>query len=220
MESSASSSTLWLQITSGRGPEECAWVVYHLAERLEEKAREQGLRSHRVHEEPGNSKETLRSVLMELEGEGVETWASSWVGTVQWIGRSLFRPTHKRNNWFVGVELLEPPPDVPSVQDKDLSVEVYRGSGPGGQHRNKVSTAIRITHQPTGIVVQAEEERSQTANRRRAMARLEQTLQARGEAQEKRASLQRWTQHNALERGNAVRVYRGEQFCLVRASEL
>lgn len=192
-------------------------MVARLVEAMEEEAHQHGVRLHRVHEEPGASKDTLRSVLLELEGDGVEAWVQSWVGTVQWIGRSSFRPTHKRKNWFVGIEALEPPDEVPSVQESDINVEVYRGSGPGGQHRNKVSTAIRITHRPTGIVVQAEEERSQTANRRRALGRLEQTLKARGELQEKQVSKQRWSQHNGLERGNAVRVYRGERFQLVRS---
>lgn len=66
------------------------------------------------------------------------------------------------------------------ASDKDLlaacEVDTYRASGPGGQHRNKVSSAIRLRHRDTGVVAQAEERRSQHENRRRALSRLRQKL--------------------------------------------
>jgi len=69
------------------------------------------------------------------------------------------------------------------VQDmlnpKDLKIDYYRGSGPGGQHRNTSETGVRITHLPTGIVVTATESRSRHMNQQRAMARLDEKLAAR-----------------------------------------
>ena len=62
------------------------------------------------------------------------------------------------------------------INEADLKVEFYRGSGPGGQHRNVTDSAVRIRHLPTGIVVQASENRSQSRNREVAMARLEAAL--------------------------------------------
>ena len=62
---------------------------------------------------------------------------------------------------------------------KDLRIDYYRGSGPGGQHRNTSETGVRITHLPTGIVVTATESRSRHMNQQRAMARLEEKLVAR-----------------------------------------
>jgi len=65
------------------------------------------------------------------------------------------------------------------LNPKDLKIDYYRGSGPGGQHRNTSETGVRITHLPTGIVVTATESRSRNMNLQRAMARLEEKLAAR-----------------------------------------
>ena len=65
------------------------------------------------------------------------------------------------------------------LNPKDLKIDYYRGSGPGGQHRNTSETGVRITHLPTGIVVTATESRSRHMNQQRAMARLEEKLAAR-----------------------------------------
>lgn len=65
---------------------------------------------------------------------------------------------------------------VPALRKRDVRVEFYRDSGPGGQHRNKVATAVRLGHLPTGVVVTATEERSQHQNRQVAWTRLEAAL--------------------------------------------
>jgi protein subunit release factor B len=65
------------------------------------------------------------------------------------------------------------------MNDKDLRIDFFRASGPGGQHRNKSETGVRLTHLPTGIVVTATESRSRHLNLRQAFARLEMKLAAR-----------------------------------------
>jgi peptide chain release factor len=65
------------------------------------------------------------------------------------------------------------------IKESDLKIEFYRGSGPGGQHRNVTDSAVRIRHLPTGIVAQASENRSQTRNREMAMQRLAEALARR-----------------------------------------
>jgi protein subunit release factor A len=65
------------------------------------------------------------------------------------------------------------------LNPKDLKIDYYRGSGPGGQHRNTSETGVRITHLPTGIAVTATESRSRHMNQQRAIARLEEKLAAR-----------------------------------------
>jgi protein subunit release factor B len=65
------------------------------------------------------------------------------------------------------------------IKENDLKIEFYRGSGPGGQHRNVTDSAVRIRHLPTGIVAQASENRSQSLNREMAMKRLAEALARR-----------------------------------------
>lgn len=72
------------------------------------------------------------------------------------------------------------------IDEKDIKVEFYRGSGPGGQHRNTTDSAVRIRHLPTGIVAQASESRSQLRNREVAMLRLQAALEKRAQKIRKR----------------------------------
>jgi peptide chain release factor len=97
--------SLLLQITSGRGPVECCWVVARLSETMQTDASRQGLCAAVIEEEPGTENGTLFSAMIHIDGDGCNAYAASWVGTVQWIGNSPFRHGHKRKNWFVGVNL-------------------------------------------------------------------------------------------------------------------
>lgn len=76
------------------------------------------------------------------------------------------------------------------IRESDITVEFYRASGPGGQHRNTTDSAVRIRHLPTGIVVQASENRSQVRNREVAMERLKEALQRRERKAKKRIATQ------------------------------
>jgi peptide chain release factor len=203
--------TLWLQITSGQGPAECCWVVARLAEVLQQAAVEAGLELCLLETTGGDQPGTFRSALFSLEGQGAALFVEPWRGTVQWIGKSPFRPHHKRKNWFVGVQVFAPP-EQPSWSAEELQIEAMRSSGPGGQHVNKTSSAIRITHLPSGLSAIAREERSQHRNRKLALARLAELFEQRRADAEGGARQQRWAQHSGLERGNAVRMFEGPQF--------
>lgn len=205
------SSHTWLQVTSGRGPAECAWVVARVVERILEEAAAQGNEARVLETVAGGEPGTLRSALIALEGEGLEAFIRAWEGTVQWVGRSPFRPHHKRKNWFVGVSRLSPP-ECPQWSESDLRFDTFRASGPGGQHVNKTESAVRVTHLTTGLSATAQEERSQALNRKLAMARLAELLQREGNRAKRAHEQERWGQHNRLVRGNAVRVFHGTSF--------
>ena len=83
---------LLLQITSGRGPTECCWVVARLAETILVDARKQGLLAEIIEEEAGAERGALLSALLDLDGAGTEGFAAGYEGTIQWIGSSTFRP--------------------------------------------------------------------------------------------------------------------------------
>jgi protein subunit release factor B len=72
------------------------------------------------------------------------------------------------------------------IRESDIQIEFFRGSGPGGQHRNVTETGVRIRHLPTGIVVQASENRSQSRNREVALERLREALERRSRRVKKR----------------------------------
>lgn len=200
---------LWLQISAGQGPVECAWAVVKTMEAIEAEARAAGIAVKTVELEPGPEPGTAQSVLVSLFAEGsLVGFAESWSGTVQWIARSPFRPEHKRKNWFVGVEVLRAV-DETRIRSAELRWDTMRASGPGGQHVNRTESAVRVTHLPTGIQATAMEERSQHRNRKLALARLVQKIDALNAGRLQEAREERWRAHHDLERGNPVRVFRG-----------
>jgi len=201
----------WLQITSGRGPAECCWVVAQLIQTILREAKENSIAAHVLEAIPGEQPRTLRSALIVLEGERALDFSSQFTGTVQWIGTSPFRPRHKRHNWYAGVESITFP-EHPVWSEQDIKIETMRSSGPGGQHVNKTETAVRAVHVPTGLSAIAREERSQYLNRKLALARLSQLIKGVSRKDYEQAQKERWNAHNSLERGNPVRVFEGPEF--------
>jgi len=157
--------------------------------------------------EPGTAHSALISI---SGGSELEAFAASWIGTVQWTARSPFRPEHKRKNWFVGVDVIEPV-DETSFSPQDVHWQTMRASGPGGQHVNKTESAVRVIHVPTGTEATAMEERSQYRNRKLALARLMQKLNRLDAKRFGEARHVRWRAHQDLQRGNPVRVFRVEE---------
>jgi len=203
----------WMQITSGRGPAECCWVVTQLVQCITRDAERNNIKVRLLETVPHEKPNTLRSALLALEGDSVSDFSSQYNGTVQWIGTSLFRPRHKRKNWFVGVSCLVPPAST-QWAEKEIRFEKMRSSGPGGQHANKTETAIRATHLPSGLSAYAQEERSQYLNRKLAISRLFERLEEQQEKEHLQSKKKRWNRHNQLERGNPARIYEGENFKL------
>jgi peptide chain release factor len=197
---------VWLQVTAGKGPVECAWAVVQVMEKILEEAAGLELEARIIEIEPGSQTGTAQSALLTLSGSAVQAFVKTWQGTVQWTARSPFRPEHKRKNWFIGIEALEPVEET-RFNSRDVKWETMRASGPGGQHVNRTESAVRVTHVPTGVQASASEERSQHRNRKLALARLARKLAEAQTDHHSAARDRRWRAHQQLERGNPVRVF-------------
>ena len=120
----------------------------------------------------------IKSVMFQVNGENAYGYLKSEAGVHRLVRISPFNAQAKRQTSFVSCDVM---PDLDKdidieVRDEDIRVDTYRSSGAGGQHINKTSSAIRITHLPTGIVVTCQNERSQHMNKDKAMQVLKSKL--------------------------------------------
>ncbi len=201
-----------LQITSGRGPAECCWVVAQVLKYVIATAKEHQLEASTLHREKGPENGTLYSATVQISGKNVEAFISEWSGTIQWIGKSPYRKFHKRKNWFVGVQEIKMEQAQFELKRNEIRFDTYRSGGPGGQHVNKVSSAVRAKHLPTGLYVEVSEHRSQQQNKKLAIQRLGVLLQLEKTKAAKSNAQNNWQNHNELKRGNPVKVFEGTDF--------
>jgi peptide chain release factor 2 len=147
----------------------------------------------------------IKSATFRVRGENAYGLYGAEKGVHRLVRLSPFDSANRRQTSFAGVEVSPVVEDVGEIviEDDDLQVDTYRASGAGGQHVNKTDSAVRITHKPTGIVVQCQNERSQSSNRLTAMGMLRSKL-AELEERKRREEI-------AKERGEAQDVNFGSQ---------
>lgn len=192
-----------IQISAGLGPAECAMAVEKLCRAL-------------LKEYPGSEVVTFnedysghgyRSAVMSIEQD-----VKDLEGSVQWICKSPIRPGHLRKNWFKEVSAIPEEEEAEGFDLTDCHIESMHCGGKGGQNVNKVETGIRIRHIPTGITVVCTEERTQYMNKAKAIRRLKAILSAAEADKEDKRTKDIRHKHFEIERGNPVRVYKGEAF--------
>ncbi|MGA9858193.1 MAG: peptide chain release factor 2 [Solirubrobacteraceae bacterium] len=147
----------------------------------------------------------IKSATFRVRGENAYGLYGSEKGVHRLVRLSPFDSANRRQTSFAGVEVSPVVEETAEVQidDDDLQIDTYRASGAGGQHVNKTDSAVRITHKPSGIVVQCQNERSQSSNKAEAMAMLRSKL-VEAEERKRREEI-------AKEKGEAQDVNFGSQ---------
>ncbi|MBP2653465.1 MAG: putative peptide chain release factor [Firmicutes bacterium] len=203
---------MWIQISSGQGPDECELAVSLFLKAYQTECKTKGINAKVINSIPGKLPNNLKSVLLALDSSQYSERIS---GTILWVCPSPYRPNHKRKNWFINIDFFTAAEQQLNLCEKDIIFEALRSSGPGGQNVNKVETAVRAVHSPTGITVTAQEERSQYLNKKLALARIANLIIAKNAENSSNHKKSMWQQHNMLTRGNPVRIYQGKTFKLL-----
>jgi peptide chain release factor 2 len=180
-------------------------------------AADRGFRTELLEASPGEEA-GLKSATLTIEGENAYGILKAERGKHRLVRLSPFDQAHRRHTSFAQVipsPLLGDDGDV-EIDENELRIDTYRASGAGGQHVNKTDSAVRITHLPTGIVVQCQNERSQSSNKQTALRILRSRLAELAE-EEREAELARERGAVAMGfGGNAIRSYVLHPYQLVK----
>jgi peptide chain release factor 2 len=160
----------------------------------------------------------IKSATFRASGENAYGLFGAERGVHRLVRLSPFDSAHRRQTSFAGLEVAPVVAETGEIEiaDDDLQVDTYRASGAGGQHVNKTDSAVRITHRPSGIVVQCQNERSQSSNRATAMAMLRAKLLERRERERQEEIAREKGEAQDVNFGSQIRSYVLHPYTLVK----
>jgi len=160
----------------------------------------------------------IKSATFRVSGENAYGLFGAERGVHRLVRLSPFDSAHRRQTSFAGVEVAPVVKDTGEIEinEDDLQVDTYRASGAGGQHVNKTDSAVRITHRPSGIVVQCQNERSQSSNRATAMAMLRAKLLERRERERQEEIAREKGEAQDVNFGSQIRSYVLHPYTMVK----
>jgi peptide chain release factor 2 len=209
---------VYLSIHAGAGgTESCDWAQMLLRMYLRW-IEEHGFEAAIIDEVPGEQA-GLRSVTLEVTGQMAHGYLRAEIGVHRLVRISPFDAAARRHTSFASLDVVPKFEDDDiqiEINDKDLRVDTYRSSGPGGQNVNKVSSAVRITHLPTGIVVACQIDRSQHRNRATAMSILKSRLYRMEEQKRNDELAKLYGDKGEIAWGNQIRSYVLQPYTMVK----
>jgi len=173
--------------------------------------------SSRIVEWMAGEEAGVKTATLVVEGEFAYGYLKQEVGIHRLVRISPFDAASRRHTSFAAVDVIPETQDLEvEIKESDLKIDTFRASGPGGQHVNVTDSAIRITHLPTGVIVQCQDQRSQHKNKTMAMRILKARLHNLYELEKEKEIKKRHQDKARIEWGSQVRSYVLHPYTMVK----